>query len=155
MKPQHAADLFIETMEHTPKEHVDKARKLLENLRDIAAVQSSQHTPYLQEGRVQAFQRTKCRRLLRYPSMEAKVHLRPLLCYRARTGKALLNSTHGKMTHLVGRSIPADSDATEHARFCLLPERPLLHCGREERTKIIHDIHFTLPYSSRSSSSTE
>ena len=50
MKPQHAADLFVETMDPIPKEHADQARKLLENLRDIAAVhQSSQHTPSLQE----------------------------------------------------------------------------------------------------------
>ena len=71
VKPQHAADLFTETMEPIPKEHADQARKLLENLRDIAAVQSSEHTPSLQEGRVQAFQQRKCRRLLRYPSMTA------------------------------------------------------------------------------------
>ena len=71
VKPQHAADLFIETMEPIPKEHADQARKLLENLRDIAAVQSSQHTPSLQAGRVQAFQQRKCRRLSRYPSMKA------------------------------------------------------------------------------------
>ena len=61
VKPQHAADLFIETMELIPKEHADQARKLLENLRDIAAVQSSQHTPSSQEGRVQAFQQRKRR----------------------------------------------------------------------------------------------
>ena len=71
VKPQHAADLFTETMEHFPKEHADQARKLLENLRDIAGVQSSQHTPSLQAGRVQAFQQRKCRRLSRYPSMTA------------------------------------------------------------------------------------
>ena len=70
VKPQHAADLFIETMEPIPKEHADQARKLLENLRDIAVAQSSQSTPSFQAGRVQAFQQRKCRRLSRYPSMK-------------------------------------------------------------------------------------
>ena len=69
VKPQHAADLFIEAMEPISKDHADQARKLLENLRDIAAVQSPEHTPSLQEGRVQAFQRRKCRKLNRYPSI--------------------------------------------------------------------------------------
>ena len=70
-EPQHAADLFIETMEPISKEHADQARKLLDNLRDIAAVQSSEHTPSLQAERVQAFQQRKCRRLSRYPSVKA------------------------------------------------------------------------------------
>ena len=70
-KPQHAADLFIETMEPIPKEQADQARKLLENLRDISAAQASEHTPSSHAGRVQAFQQRKYRRLSRYPRMKA------------------------------------------------------------------------------------
>ena len=52
------------------------------------------------------------------------------------------------MTHLVSRSIPADSDATEHAKFCLLPDRLLLHSYAPRkllRTRRAHENH-TLYY---------
>ena len=65
-KPQHALDLYIEAMEPLSKEQISSARETLAKLRVVAAAARTDTEP----SDKKAFQQRKCRRLLRYPTME-------------------------------------------------------------------------------------
>ena len=66
-KPQHALDLYIEAMEALPKEQLHPVRETLAKLRSVAAAARTETEPSIE----QAFQLRKCRRLLRYPTLES------------------------------------------------------------------------------------
>ena len=65
-KPQHALDLYIEAMEVLSKEQIHPLRETLVKLRSVAAAAKTETEPSVE----QAFQQRKCRRLLRYPTLE-------------------------------------------------------------------------------------
>ena len=65
-KPQHALDLYIEAMEPLSKEQISSARETLDKLRSVAAAARTDTEP----SDAKAFQQRKCRRLLRYPTMD-------------------------------------------------------------------------------------
>ena len=65
-KPQHALDLYIEAMEVLSKEQIRPVRETLAKLRSVAAAARTETEPSVE----QAFQQRKCRRLLRYPTLD-------------------------------------------------------------------------------------
>ena len=65
-KQQHAVDLYIEAMEPVAKYHADRAATMVTKLSSVAAAARAT-TEASQEA---AFQQRKCRRLLRYPTMD-------------------------------------------------------------------------------------
>ena len=65
-KPQRALDLYIEAMEVLSKEQTSLVRETLAKLRSVAAAASTQTEPSVEK----AFRQRKCRRLLRYPTMD-------------------------------------------------------------------------------------
>ena len=65
-KPQHAIDLYIETMEGVSKEQIHTVRGTLAKLRSVAAAARTDAEPSVEK----AFQQRKCRRFLRYPTLE-------------------------------------------------------------------------------------
>ena len=65
-KPQHALDLYIEAMKPLAKEQISPARETLAKLRVVAAAARTDTEP----SDKKAFQQRKCRRLLRYPTMD-------------------------------------------------------------------------------------
>ena len=65
-KPQHALDLYIEAMEVLSKDQISPARETLAKLRSVAAAARTGTEP----SEEKAFQQRKCRRLLRYPTMQ-------------------------------------------------------------------------------------
>jgi len=65
-KPQHALDLYIEAMEVLSKEQIRPMRETLVKLRSVAAAAKTETEPAVET----AFQQRKCRRLLRYPTLD-------------------------------------------------------------------------------------
>ena len=65
-KSQHGLDLYIEAMEVLSKDQISYARETHAKLRLIAAAHRTESEP----SQEKAFQQRKCRRLLRYPTME-------------------------------------------------------------------------------------
>ena len=65
-KPQHALDLYIEAMEGLSKDQTPRAREAVTKLRSLAAAARAEDEP----SQETAFQQRKCRRLLRYPTMD-------------------------------------------------------------------------------------
>ena len=65
-KSQHDLDLYIEAMEVLSKDQISYARETHAKLRLIAAAHRTESEP----SQEKAFQQRKCRRLLRYPTME-------------------------------------------------------------------------------------
>ena len=65
-KPHHALDLYIEAMEVLSKEQINPMRETLVKLRSVAAAAKNDTEPSVE----QAFQQRKCRRLLRYPTLD-------------------------------------------------------------------------------------
>ena len=66
-KPQHALDLYIEAMEVFAKDQIHPVRETLAKLRSVAAAARTDAEPSVEK----AFQQRKCRRLLRYPTLES------------------------------------------------------------------------------------
>ena len=62
---QHAADLYIESMEPVAKDDVSKAVEMMRQLQQISTPQSSDFSISSEV----AWQQRKCRRLLRYPTV--------------------------------------------------------------------------------------
>ena len=65
-KPQHDLDLYIESMELLSKEQTPRAHETLVKLRSVAAAARTD----TEASDEKAFQQRKCRRLLRYPTMD-------------------------------------------------------------------------------------
>ena len=65
-KPQHDLDLYIEAMEPLSKEHISPARETLAKLRSVTAAARTD----TEASDEKAFRQKKCRRLLRYPTMD-------------------------------------------------------------------------------------
>ncbi len=65
-KSQHGLDLYIEAMEVLSKEQTPYARETHAKLRAVAAAARTDKEP----SDAKAFQQRKCRRLLRYPTMD-------------------------------------------------------------------------------------
>ena len=65
-KPQHTLDLYIEAMEVLAKEQIQAVRETLAKLRSVAAAARTDTEPSIEK----AYQQRKCRRLLRYPTLE-------------------------------------------------------------------------------------
>ena len=67
-KPQqHAADLYIEAMEIIPKDSIAHAMELMRQMQQISNAQGAD----LATSTEAAWQQRKCRRLFRYPTLEA------------------------------------------------------------------------------------
>ena len=62
----HAADIYIEAMEPVAKPDVASSTELMRKLQHISAAQSADPVASAEV----AWQQRKCRRLLRYPTME-------------------------------------------------------------------------------------
>ena len=65
-KPQHALDLYIEAMDPLSKEQTSPARETLAKLRSVTAAARTD----TEASDEKAFRQNKCRRLLRYPTMD-------------------------------------------------------------------------------------
>ena len=69
-KPQqHAADLYIEAMELVPKHDIPSSMKMMRQLQRISTAQSADPATSSEV----AWQQRKCRRLLRYPTLDATI----------------------------------------------------------------------------------
>ena len=66
---QHAADLYIEAMEPVPKHDLPTAMNMMCKLQRIPNVQSADLTTSSEV----VFQQRICRRLLRYPTLDAVI----------------------------------------------------------------------------------
>ena len=67
-KPQHhAADLYIEAMELVPKHDIPSS---VETMRQLQRISNAQSADPAASSEV-AWQQKKCRRLLRYPTLDA------------------------------------------------------------------------------------
>ena len=64
---QHAADLYIETMEAVLKEDIPRCVDMMRQLQRISNTQNANPATSSEV----AWQQRKCRRLLRYPTMDA------------------------------------------------------------------------------------
>ena len=72
-KPQqHAADLYIEAMEVVRKEDIPRSVTMMSQLTQISNTQSANPATSSEV----AWQQRKCRRLLRYPTLEASTDVR-------------------------------------------------------------------------------
>ena len=69
-KAQHDVDLYIEAMEPLSKTQIDLARETLTKLRSVAAAARTDTEASDEPSPTKAFQQRKCRRLLRYPTMD-------------------------------------------------------------------------------------
>ena len=64
---QHAADLYIEAMEGVARDDIPSAMEMMRQLQRSSTAQSAN----LATSTEVAWQQKKCRRLLRYPTLEA------------------------------------------------------------------------------------
>ena len=70
---QHAADLYIESMEEVPKEDILRSVEMMQQLQRISNTQAADPATSSEV----ASQQKKCRRLLRYPTLDGNAAAEP------------------------------------------------------------------------------